>query len=82
MNVAISAADIALRTGRDDSIVGAIFCGSLGLRRARWWAKFRASKCCLLGVIDGLQRLTAVTLILEALARGLVDLGPVHGFST
>ena len=66
-----------LRTGRDDTIP-AHFVGSIVyIERGLSQVSHRSP----LLVIDGQQRLTTVTLILEALARRLSERGPVHGFS-
>ena len=66
-----------LRTGRDDAIL-AHFVGSIVyIERGLSQVSHRSP----LLVIDGQQRLTTVTLILEALARRLSQQGPVHGFS-
>ena len=66
-----------LRTGRDNAIsahfVGSIVYIEKGL--------FQIAKQSQLLVIDGQQRLTTVTLIIEALARQLGDGEPVEGFS-
>ena len=67
-----------LRTGRDDAIsahfVGSIVYIEKGL--------FQIAKQSQLLVIDGQQRLTTLTLIIEALARQLGTREPVEGFST
>jgi len=69
--------DDILRTGRDDSVaahfVGSIVCVEKGL--------YQVSSQSPLMVIDGQQRLTTVTLLLEALARELGDREPMDGFS-
>ena len=69
--------DDIVRTGRDEAIsahfVGSIVYIEKGL--------YQVSSQSPLLVIDGQQRLTTVTLILEALARQLGDNEPVDGFS-
>ena len=69
--------DDIVRTGSNDSIsahfVGSIVYIEKGL--------YQVSSQSPLLVIDGQQRLTTVTLILEALARQLGDSEPVDGFS-
>ena len=69
--------DDIVRTGSDDAIsahfVGSIVYIEKGL--------YQVSSQSPLLVIDGQQRLTTVTLILEALARQLRDSEPVDGFS-
>ncbi len=69
--------DDIVRTGSDDAVavhfVGSIVYIEKGL--------FRVIGSPPLLVIDGQQRLTTVTLILEALARQLGDSEPVDGFS-
>ena len=69
--------DDIVRTGSDDAIsahfVGSIVYIEKGL--------YQVSSQSPLLVIDGQQRLTTVTLILEALARRLGDREPVDGFS-
>ena len=69
--------DDIVRTGSNDAIsahfVGSIVYIEKGL--------YQVSSQSLLLVIDGQQRLTTVTLILEALARQLGDSEPVDGFS-
>lgn len=66
-----------LRTGRDDGVsahfVGSIVYVEKGL--------YHVSSQSPLLVIDGQQRLTTVTLLIEALARALEDSEPVDGFS-
>ena len=68
--------DDIVRTGSNDAIsahfVGSIVYIEKGL--------YQVSSQSPLLVIDGQQRLTTVTLILEALARQLVDSEPVDGF--
>lgn len=70
--------DDILRTGRNDKIsahfVGSIVYVEKGL--------YQVSSQSPLLVIDGQQRLTTVTLLLEALARQLDDEEPLDGFST
>ena len=69
--------DDIVRTGSDDTIsahfVGSIVYIEKGL--------YQVSSQSPLLVIDGQQRLTTITLILEALARHLGDSEPVDGFS-
>lgn len=66
-----------LRTGRNDKVtahfVGSIVYVEKGL--------YHVSSQSPLLVIDGQQRLTTVTLLMEALARQLVDREPIEGFS-
>src|SRR3970040_629740 len=66
-----------LRTGRNDAVsahfVGSIVYGEKGL--------YSVSSQSPLLVIDGQQRLTTVTLLIEALARSLGDGEPLEGFS-
>jgi uncharacterized protein with ParB-like and HNH nuclease domain/predicted transport protein len=66
-----------LRTGRNDKVsahfVGSIVYVEKGL--------YQVSSQSPLLVIDGQQRLTTVTLLMEALARQLGDQEPVEGFS-
>ena len=66
-----------LRTGRNDK-VSAHFVGSIVYIEK---GLFTITSQSPLLVIDGQQRLTTVTLILEALARQLGDAEPVDGFS-
>src|SRR2546428_951996 len=69
--------DDILRTGRNENItahfVGSIVYVEKGL--------YQVSGHSPLLVIDGQQRLTTVTLILEALARSLGEEEPIDGFS-
>ena len=69
--------DDLLRTGADDGIsahfVGSIVYIEKGL--------YQVSSQSPLLIIDGQQRVTTLTLILEALARNLSDTEPVDGFS-
>lgn len=69
--------DDILRSGRNDQIsahfVGSIVYIEKGL--------YQVSSQTPLLVIDGQQRLTTVTLLLEALSRGLGDAEPIDGFS-
>jgi len=66
-----------LRTGRNDEI-SAHFVGSIVyIEKGLYQVSSQSS----LLVIDGQQRLTTVTLILEALARQLGDSEPLSGFS-
>lgn len=66
-----------LRTGRNDAVsahfVGSIVYVEKGL--------YQVSSQSPLLVIDGQQRLTTVTLLIEALARSLADSEPLDGFS-
>lgn len=66
-----------LRTGRDDKVnahfVGSIVYVEKGL--------YQISAQSPLLVIDGQQRLTTMTLLIEALARALGDTEPIDGFS-
>lgn len=66
-----------LRTGRDDAI-SAHFVGSIVYIEK---SLYQISDQSPLLVIDGQQRLTTVSLILEALARHLGESEPVDGFS-
>jgi uncharacterized protein with ParB-like and HNH nuclease domain len=66
-----------LRTGRNDG-VSAHFVGSIVYVEKRL---YQVSSQSPLLVIDGQQRLTTVTLLIEALARILGDSEPVDGFS-
>ena len=69
--------DDIVRTGRNDAI-SAHFVGSIVyIEKGIYQVSSQSS----LLVIDGQQRLTTVTLILEALARQLGDSEPVDGFS-
>src|SRR6516165_4455531 len=69
--------DDILRTGRNDEVsahfVGSIVYVEKGL--------YQVSSQSPLLVIDGQQRLTTVTLLIEALARRLGDTEPFEGFS-
>ncbi len=69
--------DDILRAGKDDNI-SAHFVGSIVYIEEGLYQVSRQSS---LLVIDGQQRLTTVTLILEALARCLGDTEPLSGFS-
>ena len=69
--------DDIVRTGSNDA-VSAHFVGSIVYIEKGLYQVSRQSP---LLVIDGQQRLTTVTLILEALARQLGDSEPVDGFS-
>ena len=69
--------DDIVRTGSNDA-VSAHFVGSIVYIQEGLYQVSRRSP---LLVIDGQQRLTTVTLILEALARQLGDNEPVDGFS-
>src|SRR5215510_10077683 len=66
-----------LRTGRNDS-VSAHFVGSIVYVEKGLYSVSSQSP---LLVIDGQQRLTTVTLLVEALARSLGDSEPLEGFS-
>jgi uncharacterized protein with ParB-like and HNH nuclease domain/predicted transport protein len=66
-----------LRTGRNDK-VSAHFVGSIVYVEKGLYSITAPSP---LMVIDGQQRLTTVTLLIEALARSLGDTEPVEGFS-
>ena len=69
--------DDIVRTGSNDA-VSAHFVGSIVyIEKGLYQVSSQSS----LLVIDGQQRLTTVTLILEALARQLGDSEPVDGFS-
>lgn len=69
--------DDILRTGRNDTVtahfVGSIVYVEKGL--------YQVSSQSPLLVIDGQQRLTTLTLLIEALARNLGDSEPIDGFS-
>jgi len=66
-----------LRTGRDDG-VNAHFVGSIVyVEKGLYQVTTQSS----LLVIDGQQRLTTMTLLIEALARALGDTEPIDGFS-
>src|SRR5262245_15625357 len=69
--------DDILRTGRNDSI-SAHFVGSIVYVEKGLYSVSSQSP---LLVIDGQQRLTTVTLLVEALARSLGDGEPLEGFS-
>ena len=69
--------DDILRTGRNEQ-VSAHFVGSIVYIEQ---SLYQVSSQSPLLVIDGQQRLTTVTLILEALARHLGDAEPVDGFT-
>ena len=70
--------DDIVRTGSNDAIL-AHFIGSIVYIEK---GLYQVSSQSPLLVIDGQQRLTTVTLILEALARQLGDSEPIDGFST
>src|SRR3954454_16909747 len=70
--------DDIMRAGRDDD-VSAHFVGSVVYIEK---GLYQVSTQSPLLVIDGQQRLTTVTLLLEALARRLGDTEPVDGFSS
>src|SRR5205085_12661814 len=69
--------DDIVRTGRNDKVaahfVGSIVYVEKGL--------YQVSSQSPLLVIDGQQRLTTVSLLIEALARRLTDTEPLEGFS-
>ena len=69
--------DDILRAGADDTIT-AHFIGSVVYVEKGLYSVANQSQ---LLVIDGQQRLTTVTLLIEALARSLGDLEPIEGFS-
>ncbi|MGC9261166.1 MAG: GmrSD restriction endonuclease domain-containing protein [Phycisphaerae bacterium] len=69
--------DDILRTGRDDN-VSAHFIGSIVYVEKGLYSVSSQSP---LLVIDGQQRLTTVTLLIEALARSLGESEPLDGFS-
>src|SRR5437899_3540636 len=69
--------DDILRTGRDDAI-SAHFMGSIVYVEK---GLYQVSSQSPLLVIDGQQRLTTATLLIEALARSLGDNEPLDGFS-
>jgi uncharacterized protein with ParB-like and HNH nuclease domain/predicted transport protein len=69
--------DDILRTGRNDAI-SAHFVGSMVYVEKGLYSVSSQSP---LLVIDGQQRLTTVTLLIEALARSLGDSEPLEGFS-
>src|SRR3990172_3108238 len=66
-----------LRTGRSDT-VSAHFVGSIVYVEKGLYSAMSQSP---LLVIDGQQRLTTVTLLIEALARSLDETEPLEGFS-
>src|ERR1039458_1857286 len=70
--------DDILRTGSNDEI-SAHFIGSIVYIEK---GLYQVSSQSPLLVIDGQQRLTTISLILEALARNLLDTEPLEGFST
>ena len=70
--------DDILRTGRDDAI-SAHFVGSVVYIEKSLYQVTSQSP---LLVIDGQQRLTTISLVIEALARKLGDTEPVDGFSS
>ncbi len=67
-----------LRTGSNDA-VSAHFIGSIVYVEKGLYSVANQSQ---LLVIDGQQRLTTITLLIEALARALGDSEPLEGFST
>lgn len=69
--------DDIIRTGKDDE-VSAHFVGSIVYIEK---GLYQVSSQTPLLVIDGQQRLTTITLLLEAVARHLGDTEPVDGFS-
>jgi len=70
--------DDILRTGSNNAIT-AHFVGSIVYVEKGLYSVANQSQ---LLVIDGQQRLTTVTLLIEALARALGDSEPIEGFST
>ena len=70
--------DDIIRTGRNDS-VSAHFIGSIVYVEK---GLYQVSSQSPLLVIDGQQRLTTVTLLIEALARAVGDSEPIDGFSS
>jgi len=70
--------DDILRTGRNDTVT-AHFVGSIVYVEKGLYSVSSQSP---LLVIDGQQRLTTVTLLIEALARALGDTEPLDGFSS
>ena len=70
--------DDILRTGRNDK-VSAHFVGSIVYVEKGLYSVSSQSP---LLVIDGQQRLTTVSLLMEALARSLGEAEPLEGFST
>ena len=69
--------DDIIRTGSDDSISGHFIGSIVYIERGL----YQISSQTPLLVIDGQQRLTTVSLIIEALARHLGDGEPIEGFS-
>src|SRR3954464_2238125 len=69
--------DDILRAGRNDDISGHFIGSVVYIEKGL----YQVSSQDALLVIDGQQRLTTVTLLLEALARHLGDDEPVEGFS-
>jgi len=69
--------DDILRTGRNDA-VSAHFVGSIVYVEKGLYSVSSQSP---LLVIDGQQRLTTITLLIEALARSIGDTEPIEGFS-
>ena len=67
-----------IRSGKDD-LISAHFTGSLVYIQSGLQLVTQNSP---LLVIDGQQRLTTMTILLEALARAVGDEEPVHGFSS
>lgn len=70
--------DDIIRTGKNDTVsahfIGSIVYVETGLFSVSSWSP--------LLVIDGQQRLTTITLLIEALARALGDSEPLDGFSS
>lgn len=69
--------DDVLRSGRDDSISGHFIGSVVYIEQGLSQSSNRSP----LLVIDGQQRLTTATLLIEALARHLGDEEPIEGFS-
>ena len=69
--------DDIIRTGNDDGISGHFIGSIVYIERGL----YQVSSQTPLLVIDGQQRLTTISLILEALARHLGDKEPIEGFS-
>ena len=69
--------DDIMRTGSDDSISGHFIGSIVYIEKGLYQISSQAP----LLVIDGQQRLTTVSLIIEALARHLGDGEPIEGFS-
>ncbi len=69
--------DDIMRTGSDDGISGRFIGSIVYIERGL----YQVSSQTPLLVIDGQQRLTTISLIIEALARHLGDKEPIEGFS-